>query len=337
MHHALYEELRLKTFLLQFYCFLTRGYFNDNEIKRIDDLINLNIARLNLMRDDLKWDGRYDLVLNQTLESKDIIKNPQFCGQGILLVDLKSLLNIESMFRNGYMLHDVFRGYPKENLYSFQIDCIDYLFSASHFYNEAYDYYHNRKDIKYYDDKDFGEIHAFEMRRIQSKEEIMFRNFREAYINIIFFIESFINSVGIDAFLNGIAKTEDEENKLKGIESIKKGWINYSKLKQRITNISGIINGIPIDTTKEPIKSYLDISVELRNQYVHSSTNKPKNRYTLEEWKIKCDEMINNKCFGVLNEFWKGCYPTKPFPKVIFNEFNGNCFKGHQGKFVITE
>ena len=143
MHHALYEELRLKTFLLQFYCFLTRGYFNDNEIKRIDDLINLNIARLNLMRDDLKWDGRYDLVLNQTLESKDIIekginnlkykqicndkdiadyliKNPQFCGQGILLVDLKSLLNIESMFRNGYMLHDVFRGYPKENYIHFR-------------------------------------------------------------------------------------------------------------------------------------------------------------------------------------------------------------------------
>jgi|GEM_PF-5565896 len=64
----------------------------------------------------------------------------------------------------------------------------------------------------------------------------MFRNFREAYINLVFFIESFINSVGLDALLDGSAKTETDENKLKGIEKIKNGWKTYSTLKQRIKN-----------------------------------------------------------------------------------------------------
>src|SRR6266542_5454069 len=339
MHHILYEELRLKTFLLQFYCFLTRGFFDDEEIKKIDLLIKLNVDRLNIMRDTFKWDGRYDLVFNQTLESKTIIekaiqnlkykqicsdkeivdyliKNPQFFEQGILLVDLKKLLDIESMFRNGYMLHDIFNGYPEKNMFSFQIDCIDYLYSAAHFYNEGYYYYHNRKIIRFYNEKDYNEIHPFEMKRIQPKEEVMFRNFREAYINIVFFIESFINSVGFDALLNRFAKCEDDENKLKGIEKIKNGWRTYSTLKQRIKNFSLIINGSPIDTSKEPIKSYLEVSVELRNQYVHSSTDKTKNRYTPEDWKYKCDEMINHKCFEVLEAFWKGCYPKKVFPKI---------------------
>jgi len=157
------------------------------------------------------------------------------------------------MFRNGYMLHDVFNGYSEKNMFSFQMDCIDYLYSAAHFYNEGYDYYHGRKTIKFYNDKEYGEIHPFEMRRIQPKEEIVFRNFREAYINLVFFIESFINSVGFDALLGGSAKSETEENKLKGIEKIKKnGWKSYSTLKQRITNFSQIIDGKPIDTNKDP-------------------------------------------------------------------------------------
>lgn len=360
MHHTLYEELRLSTFLLQFYCFLTRGFFDNEEIKKIDKLINLNIKRLTIMSDTFKWDGRYDLVFNQNVDSRTIIekakanlkykqicsdkeiadyliKNPQFLEQGILLVDLKKLLDIESMFRNGYMLHDVFNGYPEKNMFSFQMDCIDYLYSAAHFYNEGYDYYHDRKTIKSYNDKDYGEIHPFEMRRIQPKEEVMFRNFREAYINLVFFVESFINSVGLDALLAGSAKSETEENKLKGIEKIKNGWKTYSTLKQRIKNFSQIINGTPIDTDKDPIKSYLEVSVELRNQYVHSSADKTKNRYTPDDWKLKCDEMIDHKCFEMLEGFWKGCYPAKVFPKVIFNEFYGSSFKGHQGRFVMTE
>jgi len=57
MHHALYEELRLSTFLLQFYCFLARGFLTNEEIKKIDELIKLNIERLTIMSDTFKWDG----------------------------------------------------------------------------------------------------------------------------------------------------------------------------------------------------------------------------------------------------------------------------------------
>lgn len=360
MPHLLYEELRLNTFLLQFYCFLTRGFFEDEQLKRIEDLINLNIERLEVMGDPIKWDGRYDLVFKQFMESKDLvvkaknnlkyqqicndneiveylIQNPQFYEQGILLADLRKILDVESMFRNGHMLHDTFHGYPKKGITSCQVDCLDYLYSAAHFYNEGYDYFHNRKKIKFYSDKDYGEIHPFELRRIQPKEEVVFRNFREAYINLIFFVESFINSIGLDAFLNGIAKSEEEENKLKGIEKIRNGWKTYSTLKQRIKNFSQIINGVPIDVDRDPIKQYLTICVELRNQYVHSSLEKKKNYFTPNDWKLKCDEMIDHQCYEVLKEVWNGCYPSKGFPKIIFNEFYGSSFKGHQGRFVVVE
>lgn len=167
----------------------------------------------------------------------------------------------------------------------------------------------------------------------------MFRNFREAYINIIFFIESFINSVGYDAFLGGKAQNKEEENHLKGIQSIntRNGFKKYSTFKQTIENISKILSGTSINTNLEPYKSYLNHSVELRNRYVHSSPDKGKIVLGLQDWKNKCDNMIDNDCFDFLNSFWISCYPTKSFPKVIFNVFWGNSFKGHQGKFMVME
>jgi hypothetical protein len=361
MHHTLFEELSLDTFLLQFYCFLSRGFFEDTELAAIDILIIKNIERLELMREPIKWDGRYDLVDAQIAESKPIVEKAkgyliykQICNdkeianyllnhpkyyQGIMLKDLKNLLDIEVVFRNGHMLHDHFNGYPKKNLFSFQVDCLDYVHSAAHFYNEAYDYYNNRKEIKFYNDKDYGKIGMYELRRIQTKEEVMFRNYRESYINIIFFIESFINSVGFDAYLAGLAKTNEEELNLKGIQTInpKNNFKKYSNLRQKIQNIPKVINNAVIDTETEPYKSYLDQNVELRNQYVHSSPDKERVYFGVEDWKAKCDTMINKECFAFLNAFWISCYPSKTFPKNIFNVFNGNSFKGHQGMFVIEE
>lgn len=361
MHHTLYEQLRVSTFLLQFYDFLTRGFSTPQERKAIDDLIRLNIDRLELMKDTFNWDGRYDLVTEQLFKTKEHVEKAKgdlrfkqicddieianyltknhksFFESGILLNDLKNILDIDVLFRNGHMLHDIFCGYPEKNMYRYQVDCIDFLHSAAHFYNEAYDYYQDKKTINY--DVRIDKNSPYELRRIQPKEEVMFRNFREAYINIIFFVESFINSVGYDAYLAGQAKTIDDEIQLKGIQSInpKNGFKRYSNLRQRIENISRIINATAIDVETDPYKSYLENSVELRNQYVHSSPEKGKILLGVEDWKNKCDKMINNECMGFLNSFWKDCYPTKTFPKVIFNIFCGNSFKGHQGKFMVTE
>jgi hypothetical protein len=362
MHHTLYEQLRINTFLLQFYGFLTRGFFSIEERAGMNELIKLNINRLNLMKDySLDWDGRYDLVTEQLFKTQDHItatkkhlRFKQICPDieianyltknhnhffefGILLNDLKNLLDIAVLFRNGYMLHDIFNGYPEKDLYCYQVDCLDFVHSAAHFYNEAYEYYHGRKEINY--DIQHDNNNPYELRRIQPKEEVMFRNFREAYINILFFVESFINSVGFDAYLAGQAKNADEEFNLKGIQSVnpKNKYKKYSNLRQKIENISRILNGTAIDTDLEPYKSYLDNSVELRNQYVHSSPDKGKILLGIEDWKNKCDNMINKECFDFLNAFWTNCYPTKTFPKVIFNVFWGNSFKGHQGKLMATE
>ena len=239
MHHRLFEQLRVNTFLLQFYKFLTRGKYSNELSEEIENLITLNIDRLNLMK-SLEWDGNYQLVLEQLSKTKNLVettkknlKFKQICEDidiakfvennfhtffqtGISLKDLKEILDIEVLFKNGHMLHDMFFGYIDQNSYSYQVDCLDFLHSASHFYNEAYDYYYDKKEINY--NTKIDNKFPFDLKRIQPKEEVIFRNFRESFINIIFFVESFINSVGFDAYLNGIAKTSNEELHLKGIE-----------------------------------------------------------------------------------------------------------------------
>ena len=361
MHQKLFEKLSINTFLLQFYGFLARGFFAFQKRQEIHELIKSNIDRLHLMKNDIEWDGRSnDLVVaelskteafvnkakknlkfEQVCEDKDIaaylMENQEdFLQTGIALVDLKNIIDISNMLKNGYMLHDTFSGYPEKNLYRYHIHCLDFAHSAAYFYNEGYEYYHKRKEVNY--NVDLSRSKYFELKRIQPKEEIMFRNFREAYINILFFMESFINSVGFDAYLGGFAKSIDEENQLKGIQSFSKsGFRRYSNLRQRLENIPRIINNIEIDTSQEPLKSYLEREVELRNKYVHSSPEKGRIKLGLEDWKSKSDKMIQSDCYDVLHTFWKDCYPEKSFPKVIFNAFWGNSFKGHQGKFVAFD
>lgn len=356
MHQQLFENLSITTFLLQFYGFLARGFYTLEERQEISDLVNKNINRLILMKNEIEWDGRYDLVLEQIIQTntfltklKTHIKFKQICEDkiialymkdnanefhltGISLFHLKEIFDISSLRKNGYMLHDSYVGYPEKDLYQFHIDCIDYVNSAAYFYNEAYDYFNSNKEVNYNIDLSRGRFHEF--KRIQSKEEIMFRNYREAYINILFFMESFINSVGFDAYLSGLAKDENDENQLKGIENInpKNGYIKYSTLRQRLENIPRIINSKRIDTNQDPFKSYLQNDVELRNKYVHSSPEKGRILLGLEDWKSKCDKLIQSDCFTVLNEFWSSCYPNQIFPKVIFNTFWGNSFKGHQSR-----
>lgn len=327
------------------------------EILNIERLINLNIDRLELMK-SLEWDGRYDLVVNQIAQTEDLINTAKgklpfkqigqdniiadyietnfddFFEYGIQLKDLREILDISILFRNGYMLHDVYNGYVDEYLYRFQIDCVDFVHSAAYFYNEAYDYYEGNKEVvnRSVNNK------KFENKRIQQEGEIMFRNFREAYINMIFFIESFINSVGFNAYLEGKANNDVDEYQLKGIEKISnKGFKSYSNLSQKIRNISRILNSTSLNVEDEPFKSYLKSNVELRNQYVHSSPEKGKILLSMDDWKDKCDRMIKDECMTLLLAFWKGCYPDRHFPKVIFNCFFGNSFKGHQGRFVSEE
>lgn len=356
MHATLHNDLSQETFLLQFYGWLARGKFKTEERKAMDNLIASNIERLHIMQDMLKWDGRYDLVMSQLMDTQEYIrlakdklqyqqkcedrdicayvhKHPDFAKTGIILNDLQHLLDMGPAFKRGYLLHDIYHGYPEE-FYLFQVDCMDYLHSAAHFYNEGYDYFFKRKTIKDYSHADMQAIHWAERKRLQSSDEVAFRNFREAYINLVFFVESFVNSVGYHAYLSGAGKDESENNQLRGIEKVSaKGFKNYSNLKQRLCNISKIVGGKAIDCEADPIKTYLKTSVELRNQYVHSSTDKPKIQMSLAGWKGKCDVMIDDSCMNIIQKFWKSCYPNTHFPIVIANSFHGNSFKGRPGKY----
>lgn len=359
MHQINFETISVKIFVMQFYFFLSRGFFNEEEKAAYLRLNDENVEKLKKMKDPQTWNGNFDFMLTLMPEAEAIInkakgfvkfkqiasdkeiatylaEHPEFFQEGIRLNSLRTLLNIEVLFKNGYMLHDVFLGYPAKDLYSFRIDCLDYVHSAAYFYNEAYEYYYNKKKVSTYNDISPDEIGRFEFTRIQSRDERMLRNFRESYINIILFVESFINSVGYDAFLSGKAKTPSDELKLRGIQGQRQnGKYNYSTLINKLENIPGIIGGAAVDVTSEPYASYIAQDVELRNGYVHSSPDKPKPKFSIEDWKQKCDEMIETKCQLILDSFWKACYPLKDFPGVIFNAFHGNSFKGIQHKMVV--
>lgn len=359
VHEDFFKELRIKTFLIQFYVPLTRGKFKTEELEKIQELVNQNIVRLELMKPPMfQWDGRYDLVVEQIFQSGDVLEkaksflplvqkaddeaiavymrsNQEHHIIGIDLLSLSKLFDIERLFRTGHMLHERFLGYQEEHLMSFYTICLDYVHSAAHFYNEGYDYLHGKKEIKFYDQIPQHEIGAFEMRRIQPKEEVMFRNFREAFVNIILFIESFINCVGYDAYLAELAQSPADRLKLQGIQGQRKnGKYNYSTMHDKLINITRIVGGKEIDTDIEPFLSYEKSDVELRNMHLHSKLMSQQILLDHHGWKNKCDEYIDHKCFDVINSFWKACYPAKPFPVHIFNVFSGNSFKGHQGKYM---
>lgn len=358
IHEGLFADLSIKTFVMQFYRCLTPGYFSKEEAESANRVNDRSVEKLQQMKDPLKWDGNYKVVISLLGEISAIamkaksflqyrqicsdraiadylVNHPEFFSWGIDLNSLRNILDIDVLFRNGYMLHNIFLGYPKRDMYSFAIDCLDYVHSASYFYNEAYDLYHNNKLIRDYSNVPADQIGKFEFTRIQTREEAMFRNFREAYINIILFIESFINSVGYDAYLAGRGSTPGEGLKLKGIQGTRaNGKYNYSTLVNKIENISQIVGGTKIDVADEPYATYLDEDVSLRNSYIHSKPADQQPRFTFEDWKRKCDDFIGTNCQLILDAFWKACYPARPFPIVIFNAFHGNSFKGIQHKMM---
>src|SRR5664280_41842 len=172
MHQKLFEKLSINTFLLQFYGHLARGFFTESEDKEIHATIEENIDRLLLMK-GLDWDGRYDLVLQLISKTEKFLENAksynsfkqigkdldivnymresqdEFLILGISLVHMQKIFDISIPLKNGYMLHDSYSGYPEKNLYRYHIDCLDYVHSAAHFYNEAYDYYNHFKTVDY--------------------------------------------------------------------------------------------------------------------------------------------------------------------------------------------
>lgn len=351
------ENLSDKTYLLCFYGFLTIGYFSNAEKQHIERLIQQNFVLHDAVQGGTKVNNQYDHIVSRTLETERLLAKAksslilkqicddkeiviyvqenyqEFSLEGIALIDLQKIFDMSTYLSNGYMLHDRFYGYHEEGRFAYHIDCLDYANSAAYFYNEGYDYYN---DIKKVDTKvDLMRAKFYEVTRIHTEEEIIFRSFREAYINIIFFMESFINSVGFDAYLAGLGKTETNDNQLKGIQSVSKsGFKKYSSLRQRLEDIPRIIDNNLLDVNQDPFKPYLTQEVELRNRYVHSAPEKGRLLLDTEDWKNKCDQMIQSDCYNILNAFWMHCYPDKSFPKVIFNGAWGNSFKGHQGAFM---
>jgi hypothetical protein len=240
---------------------LTRGFLEKGFITDFD-YGNENIKKIHNMANPEKWDGDYSVIIKRISKTQEIIEkaksylqwkqkcedekiaefmnnNPAFYEDGISIKDLNELLEINVVLENGYMFHDRFHGYPEKNLYRYGVDCLDFLYSASFFYNEGFDYFNDRKNPISYSES--NKLASSEMKRIQSKEEMMFRSFRESFINFIFFVESFINSVGYDSYLKGKGTNDSEKNKLKGIKSINaRGFKTYLSIRGKFKEYSRI-------------------------------------------------------------------------------------------------
>lgn len=168
-----HEQLNVKARVMQFYYWLSRGFFSEEETSRLYQLNEDNFKTLAVMNDHLTGSDRPDFVLSLIFQTDEVIvkakgylkytqigsdtdiadyvrNNSTMFQYGIDLKHLRSLLNIETMFKNGYMLHDAFLGYPEKSMFSFRVYCVDYIYSAAHFYNEGYAYYHNQKQIDTY-------------------------------------------------------------------------------------------------------------------------------------------------------------------------------------------
>jgi hypothetical protein len=258
--------------------------------------------------------------------------------EGIRLHELSIIFDITDFLKNGYFLQDVFCGYQSKGRYEYRSACLDILDSAIYYYNEAYDHETGNKKVVDYSQIETNSIKMNEFKRIYSAEEVVYKNYRETYINLLFFIESFINSIGYNAILEPNCFSADEVNRLQGFKIAQKNnRIIYSNISQKIEDISFIISGSKIDLTKYPFVDYIKQEVEIRNKYIHSSPfeEKEKINYSRINWKQKAIDLINGFAIeSLLMKLWSHCYPQRRFPPFVFNGFYLGTFKGFQSKGV---
>jgi len=260
--------------------------------------------------------------------------------EGIRFHELATIFDITEFLKNGYFLQDVFCGYQSKGKYEYKSDCLDILDSAIYYYNEAYDHETGNKKVIDYRQIETSSIKPFEFKRIYSSEEVVYKNYREAYINLLFFIESFINSIGYNAILEPNSFSTDQVNRLQGFWLARKNnRIMYSNISQKIEDISEIISGNKIDLTKYPFVDYIKQEIEIRNKYIHSSPfeEKEKLNYSRINWKQKAIDLINEFAIeSLLMKLWSHCYPPRKFPAFIYNGFYLGTFKGFQSRGVAV-
>lgn len=351
-------------FLCQLYYFLFNGIYQPELRDEYIKIEEEGIFKLEILKANPNFSSELIGNLNDRLnqvKAQFIAQSPyrQKCGDddliqfwrtyslnqkilrvdGIRLYDFLTLFDITDFLRNGYFLQDLFCGYQAGGDYEYKSDCLDILNSAIYYYNEAYDYENGLKVVLDYSQIDADKLKCYEMKRIYTAEEVTFKNYREAYINLLFFIEAFINSVGYNAILESNSYTPEQINRLHGFSLSKRNnRILYSNISKKMEDIAFIISGIKIDLNQSPYKDYVKSEVEIRNKYIHSSPydEKVKLNYTRINWKDKCLILIETFTLEILEAFWKHCYPKRNFPPYIFNGFCMGTFKGFQSKGVLA-
>lgn len=258
---------------------------------------------------------------------------------GIRLYDLAKLFDITEHLKMGFFLQDLFCGYQSKDYFEYRSDCLDILNSAIYYFNEAYDYEIGNKTVFTYNQIDVDKLRTHEFKRIYTAEEVAYKNYRESYINILFFIEAFINAIGYNAILEPNTYSQEQINKLHGFSLAKKNdRIIYSNISTKLQDISTIISGVPIDLRQSPYCDYIKSEVEIRNKYIHSAPHEEKEKlnYSRINWKDKCHFLIESFAIKILEAIWTQCYPQRNFPPYIFNGFYMGTFKGFQSKGVLA-
>lgn len=355
-------EFSRTIYYCQFYYFIFHGLYEHDILKEYIEIeekgiqllsLNSNIQNdtIHLLNERLSSIKKYfvkDACFKQKCTDEYLISfwekyshsNKNIRVEGIRFHELAIIFDITDFLKNGYFLQDVFCGYQSKGRYEYKSDCLDILNTAIYYYNEAYDHETGNKKVVDYSQIETGTIKLNEFKRIYSAEKVVYKNYREAYINLLFFIESFINSIGYNAILEPNSFSTDQLNRLQGFRvASKNNRVIYSNISQKIEDIALIISGKKIDLTKYPFVEYIKQEVEIRNKYIHSSPfeEKEKMNYTRINWKQKSIDLINEFAIeSLLMKLWSHCYPKRNFPAYVYNGFYLGTFKGFQSRGVAV-
>jgi hypothetical protein len=213
---------------------------------------------------------------------------------------------------------------------------LEFLQSAQYFYNEGMLYYLGGKEPSIQPTEKFTKFIQIPNFKKPSKQVLLIRYLKESFINLILFVESFVNAVAFDAYLNNV--TSDETKKLHLLGKKGKGEYEYLNIRHKFEKIPLIINNklmLKIDLNSDPYKTYFSNFVELRNTYVHTSPAKGNTWLSSEEWIKKNNLFIDTICLPVIEGFWKACYPDKRFPLYLHRSYHSESdgFLNRQRKY----
>ncbi len=218
-------------------------------------------------------------------------------------------------FRIGLYAHKGNFGIEEEFLLK---DAFNILVKAQKAFDQLNNYGDfKQKLLKKEREEDFDE-HT--IRKITDLKYEVSANSRLSVISFYAFVECFVNSLGYSHAKRNVMVLSEMDSEI--LNGKKNG--RFLQLKSKIERYHRLIrnDGKTIIITsdenqiKEPFISFFNIYESLRNSAVHFSPTKEQIWLKPADW-IEKAERFSRMALQVALEFWRSCYPERPYPDYI--------------------